>query len=108
MRDMKRYKFQALVHFSPQVAGQAAELPPGLTRYLVVRGEHREDHHSKIFSAMVTRDTEALPQRAEKSSTVTMVVVGDDVPQYLEPGDHFVLWAGDDIGHGVVSRRLFI
>jgi hypothetical protein len=57
---------------------------------------------------MVTRDTETLPQRAEASSTVIMVVVGDDVPQYLEPGDHFVLWAGGDIGQGVVSRRLFI
>jgi hypothetical protein len=105
---MRRYKFQALVHLAPAEAGAAsAELPPGMTRYLVVRGQHRENHTSKIFSAMVSRDGDVVPQPAAPS-TVTMVVVGDDVPQYLEPGDHFALWAGSDIGEGVVSRRLFI
>lgn len=37
---------------------------------------------------------------------VTMQVNGDDATQYVEAGDHFDLWFGKDVGHGVVARRM--
>lgn len=37
---------------------------------------------------------------------MTLTVVGDDVPDYLEAGDAVALWRGHDIGHGIITRRL--
>jgi hypothetical protein len=39
---------------------------------------------------------------------VTIVVVGDQPREYFEAGDSFGLWLGNDLGRGVVTRRLFV
>jgi hypothetical protein len=104
---VKRYKFQALVSLYPPEEGGAARQLPAPSCRLVVRGRHHETRGSKVFSALVQDSGEAEFRPADPRRTVTMVLVGDDVLEYLGPGDQFSLWLGRDIGSGVVTRRLF-
>jgi hypothetical protein len=102
---MKRYKFQALVTLDPAVT--AASVRPGQTRRIVVRGEHHETHGSQVFSALVTPG-EDLPRRDDDHVIMTVTLSCPDPREYFEIGDHFALWLGGDVGHGVVTRRLFV
>lgn len=102
---MKRYKFQALVTFDPPAAGAAG--PPGQTRRMVVRGEHHETHGSHLFSALVTPGEDS-PRSDDDHVIMTVSLAAADPNDYFEIGDHFALWLGSDIGHGVVTRRLFV
>jgi len=43
-----------------------------------------------------------------RQQLVTMRLAGDDVASYFGIGGHFDLWLGDDIGQGIVTRRLFV
>ncbi len=103
---MKLYKFQALVTLWPASNGGPGTELDANPRRMVVRARHRETHHSKIFSALVTSDGDA-PVPGSPSVVVTLRLTGDDVPDYLDIGEHFDLWRGGDIGQGIISRRLF-
>ena len=35
-------------------------------------------------------------------------LAGDDVVDYFGVGGHFDVWMGDDVGQGVITRRLFV
>jgi hypothetical protein len=39
---------------------------------------------------------------------VTVRLAGDDVADYFRIGGRFRVWLGSDVGHGVVTRRLFV
>jgi hypothetical protein len=103
---MQRYKFQALVTPYPdEDAGSRAKLSSGSHR-MVLRAKNSETQHNQVFSALVDGE-DAVPFGHEKPQImITMQVVGDDVPDYLDIGSHFNLWLGSDIGEGVVTRRL--
>jgi hypothetical protein len=47
-------------------------------------------------------------RRPGNSHIVTLTVLGDDAGDYLDPGEGFVLWRGHDVGHGVVTHRIFV
>ncbi len=84
-----------------------AEAPlPGPTCRMVVRARHRKTGASKLFSTLVTSDDSPLPGNSH--IIVTLVVLGDDAGDYLNPGERFVLWRGYDVGRGVVTRRIFV
>ena len=102
---MKRYKFQALVTLDPAVT--AATVRAGQTRRIVVRGEHHETHGSQVFSALVTPGEDSL-RVGDDHVIMTVTLACPDPSEYFEIGDHFALWLGGDIGHGVVTRRLFV
>ena len=38
---------------------------------------------------------------------VTITLAANQPGSFFGPGQHFTLWAGGDIGHGVISRRVF-
>ncbi|MHB1595992.1 MAG: hypothetical protein ACYCO9_19360 [Streptosporangiaceae bacterium] len=38
---------------------------------------------------------------------MTITLNDDDAGQYLGPGRQFTMWDGHDIGHGIISRRVF-
>jgi hypothetical protein len=98
---MKRYKYQGTVTLTPAPSSESA-----LTGRVVVRAQHRETHTSRLFSALVSQGGESLPGDSDR--VVTMVVLGDDTGDYLAPGEDFVLWRGGEIGHGVITRRIFV
>jgi hypothetical protein len=105
---MKRYKYQALVTLDSVHDSATEAALSGTACRMVVRAEHPETHRHKIFSALVSVNEGPVAQRSQHPVVLTMRVLGDDVGDYLHPGDHFVLWRGGDVGKGVVSRRLFV
>jgi hypothetical protein len=104
---MKRYKYQALVTLDRLQDSATATALSGSACRMVVRAEHPETHTHKIFSALVS-SSDGSRLRPGDHVLLTMRVLGDDANDYLHPGDRFSLWRGHDVGHGVVSRRLFI
>jgi hypothetical protein len=108
VRQVKRYKYCALVMLDPRGHGRTTDSLPETGGRVVVRARHHETHDTKIFSALVTNQP-GEPIRAEDHSVrLTMTVLGDDAGDYLDAGDSFTLWRGHQIGHGVISRRLFL
>lgn len=106
---VKTYKYRALVKLDPAGPGRRADpaLPETGGR-LVVRAQHHDTHRSKIFSALISATSDEPLRPTDHSIQLTMTVLGDDACDYLEAGDTFALWRGHDIGHGVISRRLFL
>jgi hypothetical protein len=102
----KRYKFQALVTFDQPADRDPGVEPPEQDHYLVVRARHRVTRRGNIFTALVSSDDPLQP--GDTRTVVTLRLVGDDICDYLAPGEHFSLWRGHDIGHGIISRRLFV
>lgn len=103
---MKRYKFQALVTPYPEHDAQE-KLRTGSHR-MVLRAESTETHRSQVFSVLVDGDGGEPLRPGRPQLTVTLRVIGDDVPNYLVIGSHFSLWSGADVGQGIVTRRLFV
>jgi hypothetical protein len=104
--DVKRYKFQALVTpYSDEDGAARAKLSSGSHR-MVLRARNSETQHNQVFSALVDGEDDVPFGPGKPQIMVTMQVVGDDVPEYLDIGSHFNLWLGSDIGEGVVTRRL--
>jgi hypothetical protein len=106
---VKRYKYRALVKLNPPGPGRRTDpaLPETGGRF-VVRAHHHETHRSKIFSALVTTTSDEPLRATDRSTQLTMTVLGDDACDYLEAGDRFALLRGRDVGQGVISRRLFL
>ena len=106
---MKLYKYLALVKLGAPVSGTSVSPPLCETDCRVaVRAHHHETHRSKIFSALVST-THGEPLRAsDHSIELTMTVLGDDACDYFEAGDIFAIWRGQDIGRGVICRRLLL
>jgi hypothetical protein len=103
---MKRYKYQALVRlFAARESGCVPALPGPACR-MVVRARHHETHAGKLFSALVAASSDRMPGGG--CVIVTVTVLGDDARDYLAAGAEFTLWRGGDIGHGVVTRRVFV
>lgn len=103
----KRYKYQALVTLNPPADGSPDAEPPLHVRRLAVRAAHRETHRSGLFSALVTA-ADGSPLRPGTADIIaTILVLGDDVSDYLAPGEQFALLSGVEVGHGVVTRQLF-
>jgi hypothetical protein len=103
---MRRYKYQAVITLAAgHDGGQSSALPSPVCR-AVVRAFSHEAHCNKLFSALISCDDGEPPQ--DSSLHVTMVVLGDDVADCLGPGESFVLWRGGDVGHGTVTRRVFV
>jgi hypothetical protein len=105
---MKQYKFQALVTPYPNAEGEARETFSSGSHRMVLRAKNSETHHSEVFSALVDAEEEGPFRPGKPQIMVTLRIVGDDVVDYFDVGSHFSLWLGDDVGQGVVTRRLRI
>ena len=103
---MQRYKFKALVALDPPASGSRAPLPVGRSRRMAVRGRHRQTRNIKFFGAMVTNNGPRSPRWKERHVLLTIVITGDDAPEYFGIGNSLAVWLGGDIGHGIVTRGL--
>jgi tellurite resistance protein TehA-like permease len=102
---VKRYKFQALVALN----GQEPDARPGRDpRRMVLRGRNDDSRHSKFFTALVSCDDDGPFRPGGRQQLVTVRLAGDDVADYFSVGGHFDVWMGDDVGQGVITRRLFV
>jgi hypothetical protein len=102
---VKRYKFQALVALTGEEPGAKPGRDP---RRMILRGRNDESRHSKFFSALVSCDDDGPFRPGGRQRLVTVRLAGDDVADYFGVGGHFDVWMGDDVGQGVITRRLFV
>jgi hypothetical protein len=117
---VQRYKFQGLLTVDPppqsraqggpggHPASRPAFLPTGVLQRMVVSGEHCETHAARIFSALVTTSPDAAAAQDRNHVMVTISLFCNDPADYFKAGADFTLWQGHDVGHGVVTRRLFV
>jgi hypothetical protein len=98
---MEQCKYSVLVKLNEP--STVPPLEPGAR--VAVRARHHETGVRKLFSALIVVIQENSV-RADHSVALTLTVVGNDILDYLDLGDSFVLWRGRDIGRGVISRRL--
>lgn len=107
---MKQYKYRALVKLDPPAGrvNRGSEPLPEAGGRVVVRARHHQTHTDKVFAALVSTGHSEPLRPAAHSIQLTITVTGDDVRDYLDAGDTFTLWRGREIGHGVISRRLFL
>jgi hypothetical protein len=102
---VKRYKFQALVALN----GQSPDARPGPDpRRMILRGRNDESRRSKLFSALISCDDDGPLRPGGRQQLITVRLAGDDVADYFGVGGHFDVWMGNDIGQGVITRRLFV
>jgi hypothetical protein len=103
---MKRMKFRALLTIDPAVLGAQGTDLFDQSRTMVVRARHHDTHCGKVFSALVAADEDAPPCASDKHKIITLQLVDEEAVESLEPGDHFDLWLGGTVGHGVISRQV--
>ena len=104
---MKRYKFQALVTMDGRGDGGPGLMLDPAPHRMVLQGRNEETGHSQMFSALVSCEDEA-PFRPHSHQLLVMLrLAGDEVADYLHGGGRFDLWLGHEVGHGIITRRLF-
>jgi hypothetical protein len=108
VRAAKRYTYQALVTLYPGGDGSLPGSWGAEPHRMVVRGRSAASGRSQYFNALVSCEDSTPFRPGNPRVLVTLRVVGDDIADYLGIGEHFNLWLGDDIGEGVITRRLFV
>jgi hypothetical protein len=105
---MKHYKFQALLTLYTADGVPPCPQLDAAPRRMVLRGRSDESGRSQFFSVLVSRDGDMPPRSGNPRLEVIVRVAGDDVAEYLSVGRQFNLWLGEDVGEGIVTRRLFV
>ena len=104
---MKRYKFQALVTMDGRGDGGPGLMLDPAPHRMVLQGRNEETGHCQMFSALVSCEDEAPFRPHGHQLLVTLRLAGDEVADYLHNGGRFDLWLGHEVGHGIITRRLF-
>jgi hypothetical protein len=114
--DLRQMRFRALIALDP--AGTKSALTsrpsrPSAQRYLnhthalmVQASRLCSPGGTRIFPAEICWDDEE-PLHPGDRAEVTITVTDDEAPEFLDGGQRFTLWSGDDVGHGTITRRVF-
>lgn len=103
----RRFKFSAVITLEaagPRRGGRYRSGVPGLMLYVPSCAEPAR--HQYFAAVLFTDDNQPL-RPGDKGVTVTVSVPDDDAAAFFQPGQHFALWDGREIGHGTVAERLF-
>jgi hypothetical protein len=99
---MKGHRFQAMVKPLAGGYGIPVQLDAELRR-IVVHADASAAHGDQMFNALVSGEG-----NMGSYTIVTLRLEGDEVGDYLDVGEHFRLWLGDDFAEGVITRRLWV
>ena len=114
--ELKQMRFRALIALDP--AGTRSALPsrpsrrPGQgylnhTHALMVQAPRlRSPGGTRIFPAEICWDDE-VPLYPGDHAEVTITVIDDEAQEFLDGGQRITLWAGGNVGHGTITRRVF-
>jgi hypothetical protein len=104
---MGQYMFRALVTLDAAAREVPAGGYPSGTHHVMVHARRPgRPGGERYFEAVITRD-DGQPLRRGEEAVATIAVPDEDAEAFLAEGERFTLWHGSDIGHGVVSRRVF-
>lgn len=78
-------------------------------RSLMVRVPDPDERGTGSFlPAVIARDDDLPLLPGDGNVVVTISVPSGEAPALFSPGSRFALWAGTDVGQGVVTRRVFV
>ena len=103
----RRFKFSAVVTLEatgPRRGGRYRSGVPGL---MLCAPSCEAPARHQYFPAVLYTDDDRPLRPGDKGVTVIVSVPDDDAASFFQPGQHFALWDGTDIGHGTVAERLF-
>lgn len=105
----RSYKFEALVTIPSGDDSPAAALP-GPDWHGVIRATAGSPVSSPaLFSAVVAGwDLHNGGEAGSTRAVATIVAFGAEPAHCLPVGGTFALWRGHDVGHGIVTRRIFV
>jgi tellurite resistance protein TehA-like permease len=106
----RRYTFKAVVTI-PVAADGAAVSRPGPDWHGVIRAGTGAGRSGGLFSALVSgwECCDGDPARTGNARAIaTIVAFGPEPADCLAAGESFILWRGREVGHGVVTRRIFV
>jgi hypothetical protein len=107
------YRFRAVITLDP--AGQRSsplhpptQQYPNHTHALAILAHHplHGADRFRYFAAETSWDG-GEPLHPGDHAVVTLTMSDDEATEFFGAGQHFVLWSGGDVGHGIVSRRVF-
>lgn len=105
---MSLYKFRALINLDgTEPEGPSRAYPSGTHSLMVRCGRLGEPAEQRYFPAAIYRADEGSLSPGDKGVVVTIEIADDDACGFLGPGQRVTLWNGSDMGHGVISRRVF-
>jgi hypothetical protein len=61
----------------------------------------------RYFRAAIYKTDDRALNLGDKGVVVTIEIPDDEACDFLGPGQPIALWHGSDIGHGIISRRVF-
>lgn len=100
---MRSLKFRALVTLDPATDRTSSDV-----RRLVVRAHRHGPEGVRAFNAVVVTDDHEPLRAGDTHHVVTMTVTEEEALDLLRPGERFELWSDHQLGHGIVSRRVFV
>jgi tellurite resistance protein TehA-like permease len=104
----RRYAFEALVTTSP-TGSLSAPVPGPDWRGVIRAGTGGDGTPPALFTALIAGWDPRSPDRAGAVRVLaTIVAFGPEPAEYLPVGGSFALWRGHDVGHGIVTRRIFV
>jgi hypothetical protein len=113
--QVQQIRFRALITLDPSWVHPGTPLHPAAEQYLnhtnslVVRAQiPRQLGGDRSFPAEICWDDDQ-PLHPGEHAVVTITVRNDngDGFAFFKAGQRFMLWSGEDVGSGVVSRRVF-
>lgn len=105
---MRLYKFRALVSLDgSEPEGPPRPYPSGTHSLMVRCSRLGEPAEQRYFPAAIYRTDDGSLNPGDKRVVVTIEIADDEACGFLGPGQRVTLWHGRDLGHGVISRRVF-
>lgn len=113
MSEVHQVRFRAVITLDPAEAHSGTRLHPiprqfpNHTHSLMVRASRpQESGEGRLFPAEICWDDQESLHSGDHA-IVTITVTDDQAAAFFGAGQRFTLWSGDDIGHGIVSRRVY-
>ena len=104
----RRYTFQAVVTV-PASDGEGGAPLPGPDWHGVIRAGTGAGRSGGLFTALVSGwEPHDGDPACISHAVATIIAFGPEPADCLAAGEPFVLWRGQEVGHGVVTRRLFV
>ena len=104
---MKQFRFRALVTIDAVTPDRTARQYPSGTHALMIHiRRSARASGDMFFPAAITHD-DGKPLRPGTHTVVTITLTSDGTAAPLDAGQHFALWGGGDIGHGIISRQVY-
>jgi hypothetical protein len=105
---VRHYKYRAVVSLDGAARNAPAQgYPSGTHAVMIWCSNPAAPAQRRYFPAAIYQPDEQPLAPGEAGLVVTIEVADDEASTFPGPGQDVTLWNGHDIGHGVISRRVF-